>query len=511
MPLTVDSSHPVAEIGPVTFSRVEDLRKKPPTTEVDAFEGKSRSLPKPPKFRIAKKLGASALGGAVVGVGVLAGLATLFLGGFGAVHLAGWLLGAVAGGATGTAGAGIHEAVQQRRRRKARLTALTTRMRGIFQAKKTKAKTTQADIEQAKNLGDEVRAKLITPAVIRKQNAEEWEKAGVAGKQLVDTSRAIAYEINQVAVPRVKNPDKDYRRENARYRDPDLLPTNSSFLSTLRLKLLGYVRKRNPLAFWVTPDQKRFTVKSSKVLGEGGFKTVYDGVEVTRDAGLQVNRVAVPVGQDADYNDMILQAQKLIMSRFSAQEIIDLDLAGLFKDIERVDSKGRLEVTDPLVYAGDLYDKSDELSVQQKIVGLQKIARTLQAFHEKGLIHRDVKPENIAVDQEGKMRLADIDLITERGEQNFAGTEGYLDSLALNDYATHFQDIYALMMTTDQVLKTYELNQYPLLERAILDVMDANEQIERDLKSRKKIDLAELDGEYPAFKAFMGVLLSTTI
>jgi serine/threonine protein kinase/tetratricopeptide (TPR) repeat protein len=64
-------------------------------------------------------------------------------------------------------------------------------------------------------------------------------------------------------------------------------------------------------------------------------------------------------------------------------------------------------------------------------IGIQ-VCEGLQAAHEKGIIHRDVKPSNILLDSHGRVRIVDFGLATIRGSEHLTktgstlGTIGYM-------------------------------------------------------------------------------------
>ena len=94
------------------------------------------------------------------------------------------------------------------------------------------------------------------------------------------------------------------------------------------------------------------------------------------------------------------------------------------------------------------------------IAHLQATAKTLKALHAKGIVHGDVKPENILVDADGAAILVDFGLarITgrDRGE-NVGGTARYAPpALAAQFRAAQWRDIYALGVMLRECLGSEE-------------------------------------------------------
>ncbi|MEM7310738.1 MAG: serine/threonine-protein kinase [Planctomycetota bacterium] len=74
-------------------------------------------------------------------------------------------------------------------------------------------------------------------------------------------------------------------------------------------------------------------------------------------------------------------------------------------------------------------------------------------LHERGLIHGDIKPENVLVTSEGRPLLADFGSVSERGAQDSPPrTEAYSRPRAPGERPSESWDLYALCVSATQVL-----------------------------------------------------------
>jgi serine/threonine-protein kinase len=91
------------------------------------------------------------------------------------------------------------------------------------------------------------------------------------------------------------------------------------------------------------------------------------------------------------------------------------------------------------------------LPVEHAIAYAAKIARGLQAAHEHGIVHRDIKPQNVLLDLEGGAKITDFGIARTLNEKGLTiggrvlGTTDYVSpEQALGKQVTGQSDIYSL-------------------------------------------------------------------
>ena len=160
--------------------------------------------------------------------------------------------------------------------------------------------------------------------------------------------------------------------------------------------------------------------------GRGAFGTVYEAFdpELSRSVAIKVLRSGT-ILETRDKRRFIREAQSAAKLRHA--NIVQIHEIGF--------EEGKLFIVSDYIFGPSL----DELAKTQKLPYrrcaeiVEKISRALHFAHQRGLIHRDVKPSNILLDEEGEPFLADFGLarelepdftVTREGE--IIGTPAYM-------------------------------------------------------------------------------------
>ncbi|WP_246146540.1 serine/threonine protein kinase [Rubripirellula lacrimiformis] len=226
-------------------------------------------------------------------------------------------------------------------------------------------------------------------------------------------------------------------------------------------KLAGLFKKEGLLTAWhieklLAGKYKGFFLGKYKLLGHlgtGGMSSVYVAEHIQMGDKRAIKVLPKSRVKDATY---------LARFQLEAKAIASLNHPNIVMayDIDNVDDVHYIvmEYVDGL----DLHqlvkrDGAMGFAFAAQITA--QAARGLEHAHSKGVIHRDVKPANLLIDPEGKVRLLDMGLalvaagddesLTVANNENVLGTADYLaPEQALNSHGVdHRADIYGLGCT----------------------------------------------------------------
>ena len=180
------------------------------------------------------------------------------------------------------------------------------------------------------------------------------------------------------------------------------------------------------------------------VLGKGGQATVYQAT----DRMLNVERAIKVLSPQ-------LMHDKLSRDRFraEAQSMAKIDHKGIVKIYDIVDTEEHFFIVMELLNGGTLWQWIGQHGAMPEKMACMAIANVVEALtsvHRQGIIHRDIKPQNMLLNQDGDIKLTDFGIA--RGDSSFTqtgsaiGTFGYMapEQIENSKYVTSQSDIYSL-------------------------------------------------------------------
>ena len=221
------------------------------------------------------------------------------------------------------------------------------------------------------------------------------------------------------------------------------------------------------------------------VIGRGGMGTVYEAVQVKLDRTVAL-KVFDPKSSSDGSGRERFRDEGRIQAQFKHPNVVPI--------YEANESPEVLFIAMKLISGSTLKQiiESGTLSDQDALDLLRPVAGALDAAHAIGLVHRDVKPQNILVDETDTPFLADFGLaksnqstgLTRSG--HWVGTPDYLSPEQLRGSdATPASDVYALTAVLFESLT----GQPPFVRSSEASLLNAHINDEPPLVSGLRDDL----------------------
>jgi serine/threonine protein kinase len=194
-----------------------------------------------------------------------------------------------------------------------------------------------------------------------------------------------------------------------------------------------------------TPQTSTERYRRVRLLGEGGMATVELAQDTELDRPVAIKRLAENLAADGEYKQRFLREARLA-ARLSHPNIVAVYDAGAENGVPFIVMEYVKGET-----VSDLLRRRRRLAPAEAVALALQACAGLETAHEAGLVHRDIKPQNLLVTPDGTLKIADFGMarsldgtqLTQTG--TVLGTAGYLaPEQAAGEQVNGTADIYAL-------------------------------------------------------------------
>ena len=192
-------------------------------------------------------------------------------------------------------------------------------------------------------------------------------------------------------------------------------------------------------------------------VGTGGMSTVYKAFDTVLERCVAIKLMHRPLAQDSDQLERFRREARAV-AQLNHPHIVGVIDAGedsdpthaapfiVFEFVEGETLKDRIK-------------RNGRLAIPEAVAYAIEIARALGAAHSQGIVHRDVKPQNVLVDEEGTAKVTDFGIARTLDQEGLTadgrvlGTTDYVSpEQALGHPVTGQSDLYSLGIVLFEML-----------------------------------------------------------
>ena len=204
------------------------------------------------------------------------------------------------------------------------------------------------------------------------------------------------------------------------------------------------------------------------VLGRGGMGTVYRATQLSLGRKVAIKVLAKKLAEDPNFVARF-ESEARAAGRFNHPNVVQVF------DVD--EDAGRPFYSMELLPGGSLEDRlgrEGPLPVDDLVRALRDASLGLAYADELGLVHRDIKPDNLMPDAQGTLKICDLGLATDldqEGEGKILGTPHFLSpEQAKNQAVGHRSDIYSLGCSAYRLLT----GKNPFPKATVRDILRAH-------------------------------------
>ena len=162
------------------------------------------------------------------------------------------------------------------------------------------------------------------------------------------------------------------------------------------------------------------------LVGRGGMGVVYRAIDLSLERPVALKLIAPELAEDERFRERFLREPRLAAS---------LDHPNVIPIYEAGEHDGQLYLAMRYVEGSDLkavLEREGKLGPERALAILAQVAGALDAAHRRALVHRDVKPANVLLDEDAHVYLTDFGITKQLGgaSTDTGRVVGTLDYLA---------------------------------------------------------------------------------
>src|SRR5216683_792976 len=188
-------------------------------------------------------------------------------------------------------------------------------------------------------------------------------------------------------------------------------------------------------------------------IGRGGMSTVYLAFDTVLERRVAIKLMNREIASDSD---------QLERFRREARAVAQLSHPHVVGVIDAGEDEGRPYIVFEYVEGETLKERirrHRRLQIAEAVAYAIEIARALGAAHARHIVHRDVKPQNVLIDEEGSAKVTDFGIARTLDEEGLTadgrvlGTTDYVSpEQALGQPVTGQSDLYSLGVVLYEML-----------------------------------------------------------
>lgn len=196
-------------------------------------------------------------------------------------------------------------------------------------------------------------------------------------------------------------------------------------------------------------------------IGTGGMSTVFRAFDTVLERQVAVKLMHRDIAGDSDQLERFRREARAV-AQLNHPHIVQVIDAGEEGDPDRPEAGWAPFIVFEYVEGETLKDRIRRLGrlrVDEAVAYAIEIARALGAAHDRGIVHRDVKPQNVLIDEEGTARVTDFGIARTLEEEGLTadgrvlGTTDYVSpEQAVGNPVTGQSDLYSLGVVLFEML-----------------------------------------------------------